>query len=527
MGRPLRLLVLVFALAGALGGGPLHAQSAGTLPPLDPVYEDLAFLEAHGLAPRGATSIRPLSYARVGWILRDARAWWMSRSGPPSPAHADVEAVLGRLEGRFLRGGRGETQLEFEAGGGRSPGHTVPDNRLADVDLVVNPMWARRGGRAYADRWNAATAARHSQQIGDRVAIGVAGRASGGDWSGVESRRGGAVLEAAYARVGMGRLALQIGRDAWWSGRPGESAPLLGGDTPPVDLIRLSTDRPLGLRLLGDVEFSLVAADLGGGQNYPHAKLFGATLSTRPVEALEVGLTLVNKQGGEGAPAATLGARLRDLSFLFSTHDPGVPGFSEKLFGMDAHLRIPSTGGGRLYAALAVTDFDTGRIRDILETESAITLGVELARLGASERHGIEFEYEWTGGMMYRHHQFTSGFAVDGFSQGSGIGPDGRGLTGRYSYRAPAQGWTLFLEGRGESRSIDPHDARPNPRDVFRSGSLPHEERLLGRLGAELRLGEGTRLELSGALERVENFDYQADDRRTNSGFLVRFWRAF
>ena len=130
--------------------------------------------------------------------------------------------------------------------------------------------------------------------------------------------------------------------------------------------------------------------------------------------------------------------------------------------------------------------------------------------------------------LLYRHDQFTTGFAVDGFSQGSVLGPDGRRLIARYRYAAPASGWAAVVTATLESRSVDRYEAVYGPdKGIFRAGTLPHERRARARVDLTRWFDQVSGIELALGVERVRNFWFEADATQTNGSALVRLWRTF
>lgn len=510
----------------------LRAQAAATVPLLDPAYDELARLEAFGLVPRGWVAQRPFSTARVAWIVRDARAWLASREDMDPVVRADIEARLERLERRFgpEAAARPRALVEVEAGGGGGPGHLVPDNGLGSVDAVVAPAWSYRGGRAYGDRAFGAFAGAVAVPIGSRFAAVVGGRvveeSGDGPWRG----RTGASVESAYARASLGSFAIQVGRDAVSLGHGGREGLLLSDHAPPLDLVRLATDRPLSVWGLGDTELTLLAADLGPRQNFPHAKLFVAKISARPTQALELGLTALNKQGGEGAPEASTSERIKDLTFVWDLFRPGRDYvFSEKLVSLDFRTTLPGEAGAAVYGEVVVTDFDHHRLRDIVSSDGAYLLGLSLPRLGARQRHAVTLEGQWLGPTLYRHHQFRSGLTAERVYLGSELGPSGRGLRLAYAWDDPVGGWRLSFAADLEERSIDVHEVAYTPhKDIERSQDLPDESRRRLSAGMERQVFGGMGgIEVRGSIERIRTFAWVPGDDRTHAAALVRFWRAF
>jgi len=533
MRRVVWQVAMAAVLAAGFGSLPLGAQGAGTLHPLDPALLDLARLEAAGLVPRNWVAQRPYSIRRVTQMVADAQAW-LVQDDAHLAGRPDLEAIVLRLRGRFAPEGsrRISAFLDAEVGGGDSPGRGYADNGIGELDAVANPLWAYRAGRAYGDRFTAAGSARLTVPLGERVAIGVAGRSSGVSHGGILAGDDGVAVEAAYLRAVVGRMALQVGRDSWSWGLGGPSSILMSDNGPPLDLIRLSTERPWRLAILGETELTVTVADLGPSQNFPGANLFGAKLSIRPTTSLRVGMSVLNKQMGGGAPDASTSERIKDLSFVWDLFRPGRDYvFSEKLISLDARAVFPERHGLEVMGEITLTDLGPDRIRDILQADGAYRLSAGFARLGKTGRHSVHLAGARVGPRVYRHHQFSTGLAVQGQLQGLELGPDGRSIALKYGYHPAARGWdgglTLGFQDRSVDGFLDVYDPvldfvhdpatdRPNGR----------RGRLEGRL-ARVASNGARGIELSGGLERVHDFANTLGVRRTNVAVLVRGWISF
>lgn len=527
----LRRLLSYVALATGLAVSSAGGQSSATVPLTDPSYGDLQRLEAFGLIPRGATSDLPYSIGRVRDLVLGARRLLDERAGSDGGVLRDLEALLSRLEQRFGTSGEAISgSAEVELGGGRSPGHGTPAIDTEQLDAVTNPLWAYRGGRAFGDRLTAAAAARTDIPLGSALAFGVGGRASVLDASADSPGRRGGVFEALYARARLGSLAIEIGRDGVSWSRPGEPGLALSTDGPPLDMVRLSTDRPLPLHVLGDTEFSLFVADLGPRQSHAHAKLFGLRMEAHPTAALAIGASMLNKQMGEGAPTASTWERIRDLSLFWDLfRGDNQDRFSDKMVGLDWRLTVPSARGLALFGEGVLTDFDRNRIGEVLNLDGGYRIGMSLSRLGASQRHGFLVQAQRLGPLVYRHHQFTSGMAVDGYLQGSALGPGSASIEAHYEYNAASSGWQAGVAGTLERRSVDPYLVRYTPvKDIYRAGDLPDEHR--GRIEFDLvrwlDRGRGG-VSVDAGIERVTNFDYVGGASRTDVAASARFWHVF
>lgn len=521
--------VVGLALAGLLAGAvPAAGQRAATVPLLDEAYHDLDRLEAFGLVPRGASGLAPYSRGRVAWIVREARALLAARADLSPAAREDLTELMDRLDARFGDDSsrRPTGQVELEAGGGSSPGVVIPYNIVGGVDAVLNPLWSGRGGRVYADRRNVALAGRLDWPLAPWLALSAAYRASEGRFGGAVPGRPGSGVEALSARLVAGSLAIQVGRDAVWTRAGGSDGPLLGRNGPPLDLVRLATDRPLTIGVLGDLDLSLFAADLGPRDYHPHAKLFGALLAARPTERLDVALTLLNKQMGEGAPAASLGERLKDLTWVWGWLRTGVREFSDKSVAVSVAHR---GDGVSLFGEMTLNDFDRHRPEHTFVMSAAYRIGLGFPRLGDAGRHRLRVEAAIAGPEVYVHHQFMTGAAVDGYIQGGLPGPDGRAVRVDYGYDAGRGAWRAELGLAAEERNGDAWVESELDRDeLVRVRDVPNDRRLRstggvikglagGRGGLELRLG----------VERAWNLGHVQDARAWNRAGLLRVWWGF
>jgi hypothetical protein len=289
-------------------------------------------------------------------------------------------------------------------------------------------------------------------------------------------------------------------------------------------MVRVSTDRPLDLGFLGGAEFGLLAADLGPNQNFPHARLFGLRADVQPWRGVGFGVSVLNKQLGEGAPEATIGERVRDLTVLWGLIlGDDVDRFSEKLVSLDMRARVPAARGLEVHAGMVLTDFDKDRVGDVLDSGGAYHVSVVVPRLGAGGRHSIAFDAVRLGPLVYRHSQFTTGLAVDGVLQGSALGPDARSLGVRYGYHALDPAWRVVASAAWETRRADRYDSRFEPhRDIYKTVDRPDES----RLGTAVQFTRGLRdgrlwVEVGLGIEKVRGFAFEESAAQTGERLFL------
>ncbi|HSW29254.1 MAG TPA: capsule assembly Wzi family protein [Longimicrobiales bacterium] len=501
------------------------AQGAALLPPTDPAHAHLRMLEAAGVVARGLQGVGPLSEARVAWVVRDARALLAASLELPQSRRADLLAAVQALEARFGSGAAGGL-VELEGSVGESPGRGVPDIPLGGLDVVVNPLIGGSGGRSLGDRAGVAVAARAGVGLGSRAALVLGGRADASRYSGDAPGRRGGVLELALVRAVAGPVALEVGRSPLRSGLAGTFGLVLAPSLPSLDLVRISADRPIAVPVLGDLDFQLFAADLGPAQSYPHASLFGWVLGSRPVEGTRFELALLSKQGGEGAPEAPFLDRLEDFAWIGSWWSPRADNLSDKYASLGIRTRLAAV---ELLAEAALTDMDRALPRHTLVESAAYRLGVALPALGPAGRHALRVEGVTAGPHMYRHEVFRTGAAVEGYAQGSDVGPDGRAILVAHAFTAPASGWRTEVSLAVEERSADAWSRSPLEADALVLLEDRAEE-VRARLAATLtrdflEARMGARVTLGG--ERIRNFAFQAGAHRWSWTARVGLWRAF
>lgn len=492
------------------------------------VHADLARLEAFGLIELGGQRPVPVGTVEAAW--RQASATLDDAPGLDARLVEDLRAVLGRI-GRRIEGWSAPAlhgTVELEAGGGRSPGRTIPDNGVGGVDAVVNPLWAHRSGASYGDRLTAAVSGQAALALGSRVALEGGLRLATVRTSGPRASGSVSGIETASVRVRLGPVDLDVGRApvVWgWL----DAVPLLmTANGPPLDLLRVSSNAPVSSGILGRMEFSAFVADLGPEHHFAHAKLFEGRVELRPSSSVRLSLATWNKQGGEGAPSASLGARLRDLSVLWGlVFGDDVDRFSDKQMAASLRVVLPSMRGTRFDVGVVATDFDLDRIGDIVEAATAVGVALTAPRLGGSQRHSARVSLVRSGPVMARHGQFRSGSAVNRLLQGFDLGPDARRISLRYAYEPLSKGWRACLAGSMDRSSADPYGVSVDGvKDIHRIGDLPEEVRL--RLMARVVRDVGdTGGQLAVGFERVADFGFLDGDDRLTGLLGMRIWRRF
>jgi phosphatidylglycerophosphate synthase len=511
---------LVLATAGvAMAPSRAAAQSSVYVPLLDPAYEDLDALAAAGLVREVMLGERPYSGAAFRRFVAEAQR--RRGAGAPSPRLAEA---LARLAARFGAAAHSHNALApwtLSAAVADAPARAMRANaRLRGIDADLALLRQRNQGRVVPT--GASVAAEAGFQLARaRLAVDGVGRVVAG--AGGEGTTAEVQLLGATARSVWGPVAVEVGRLPLLTGFGLHGGAQYTDNARALDQMRLRADRPLRLpgpfRMLGQWQALASVATVGRAQDQRDALLFTGRLSSRPVDALELGFTLQNMQGGSGAPKPLWwGERINDLFLFFDRKRFVDHQFSDKVFGVDLRIAPPASQGA-LYVNFATTDD-----RDFFRQpaggywEDAIWVaGIERRGLGPAGRLDVVLEGQHNGPNPHTHHQFTSGMTVDRRVLGNALGPDSEGLTLRLAWRAPSHRTRLSLSlERARSDSADAYPSANDPRawDWYRLTTGPDERRQRVLLERQSEAGwRGLETTVQVGYERARRFAFGGGTR--------------
>jgi hypothetical protein len=421
-------LLIIRAATGA-------GQATTTVNPSDPVYGFIDRLVAIGAIDTIIVGQRPLSRREIGRILDEAGrelptyttdAGWLSRTlkryreAYPYPVGDSVsrKPSISRY---------GAEVLSTD-----SPSRGIPPDANGAIDVDVNPLVANRLGVRHVDGTTGTLSTALEMPLQSWLVGSAAGRLTASRARGSGTSTDGQV-DQLYARALFRNVAITIGRDYVFFGQ-GMSAGLTNSLNPRgFDMVRISSERPFVLpsllRLFGPVSATAFLADLGASQRFPHTRLFNYKVSARPTSALEVGASIADQVGGQGAPGGTFLQKAEDAFPLIDAtilHRNLL--FSNKFFGVDARLRVPKARGLQLYMDGALDDFDLRRLRSSLTEDGGYVWGASLDCLGECGPTKLTGEYHVTGLRYFTHGILKSGYTLDRQFIGDQLGPRGKGM---------------------------------------------------------------------------------------------------
>lgn len=524
------------SVAGALlvfSSALAQSQSPSTVPPNDPVYEFVDRLLSAGLVDRLIVGQRPMSRREIARILNEARgrlpaptadSSWLSRSLERYRAFYSVRDSTRSAWYPRVR------KLGFQFQLANSPGRGIPGDASGSIDVTVNPLVANQMGRGTSRHTSGISWGVAEISPTDRLSLVGATLTDFGDPSVSPgdlspSSRVRSVLEQLYARGLFANVGVTVGRDYVFLGQGAKAGLTNSLNAGALDMVRLASDAPFTLpwllRHAGPVQATFFLADLGKSQNFPHARLAGYKASARPSKYFEIGATVADQVGGQGAPGGTFRDKAVDAFPLIDAlilHRNFA--FSNKFVGMDARLTIPGARGLQAYLEGVFDDFDLRRARSVFTEDAGYIWGASLDCFRECGPAKVTAEYHATGVRYYTHSVFTSGHTLNGQFLGNSLGP--RGKAAYLTFDIDRLTHRFTLEAAHEIRSGDKYSAastQPNDAD-FRFTIYEHNpaERRWRSVVTATR-GDATSMatqRLSVGVERVEHFNFQPGNWRTN-----------
>ena len=518
------------------------AQSRLTVPVQDPVYRDIDRLIALRLVEVGLYGQRPYSRREIARLTREARA-----SIEKSEVSASTRRIVERLAAVYAADVRQLDKTErvprqltlattFEGLLLSSPLRAIQPDETGSVDATINPLLDGRAGRAYRERGTAALEFTTDMQLGEAIALRLQPRSFASD-DVIPSRD---LFQAASVSAAIRNVTVEFGRQPIVWGQGMEGGLLFSSSGRPLDMLRISTDLPFRgwfIKGTSPMRGSIVAADLGGSQHFPHSFLIAYKLSGHPfTNRIELAASVLGVQGGRGAPKGSFKDHVQDLipplKYLFPDN---TTQFSNKMAGWEYRLRLPELSGLQLYAEHAFEDMDPRRWGSTFWEDGGHLLGASLSDLGPEGALSATAEFHHTGLRFYKHGVFLSGMTFNGTLFGDPLGnqADGGYLRLEWDRGSVAR---IRLDGAIERRDGDSYRALSDgpDEDNFRFQmyqSVPAEWRYRAMATWRTKWRRDY-LTFGAGVERVHDADFVKDKRRTNflvtakSEGLIPLWRS-
>jgi hypothetical protein len=473
-----------------------HAEASPNVALDDPVYEQLLRLRALARLSAFDGGLRPLTMARVRRLLlaagESSEAWEL----PSKLWFAPAQQL--RVGSRFA--------LDHAR-----PYSTALRTRDLTGALAVscerqhaNPCGA---GSALLSKLDT------SMGYGTWVSASITLRAT----AGARTWPDDVAVERGYLNGEVGPIAVELGRDVLAFGPAAHTQLAWGEHAAPLDHVRLSTSEPYELMHELHASFAYTIGVLRRPQRYPRTLVTVSRVQVDIGKRAEVGLIQLLQLGGEGTRSPGvwdfIAEHVRRRDFSASETDS-----SNRRFGGDVSVHLPSLLGARLYYVLLFEDIRRAHLLDAIHYDADHLIGVELAALGANKQHGLTIEWHQTGIRSQEHTPRTTGFTNANFVVGAPLGPGAESLYagGRLNVGPLSiYPWVELARLSSDSYEIVPYGP------INRTAVGEDETRY--RFGVRVRVPIRSNLRLDGEafLEHVDDFGFEPGVSRNNSGVSV------
>ncbi len=500
--------------------GGAEAQASPTVPPVARVYRDIARLGALGLLDTLLVGSRPYSEREITRLLGEAQTNLSRNPAAAEWASRIISLDLARYGAHVNRpfdAARADAVLLD------SPYRAAPADQNGTIDAPINPFAADRSGRPLADGSTLALESTHSVILGPYVGASISPRLSLLDSRGGSSSARLALQSGEINAVFAG-LSIEAGRTYAAFGQSTTGGLLLSPGAPPLDMVRISNDRPwmvpLFSRVFGPVYGSLLVADLGTRTVHPHSKLVAYHLAMLPHPQLELGAEVIDAMGGHGGQPATFGDRVLDaIPVVDAVRTKSDFQFSNKMAGVDFRWRMPRWSGFELYLEGDIDDVDPRRWRSVFLEDGGYLAGISLSCLFSCGAFAVRAEYHQTGIRYYTHLDYP--VAARGVLLGDPLGPRGNGAYLTVDNDLGKRGHVSF-EGAFEIRSGDTYGSQttgPNSAGFHfvQIAQRPGEKRWRGLATWTAPAAARIAPSASVGIERVTSFAFVAGADRTNA----------
>ena len=270
----------------------------------------------------------------------------------------------------------------------------------------------------------------------------------------------GVDLKKGYAKLNLGNIEFEIGRDSMWWGPGYHGSLLMTNNAEPFDMVKISNPRPILLpwifRYLGPFKVAFVLSKLEKDRPIPEPYLYGLRLNIKPLPTLELGMSHIAIFGGEGRGLSFT----ETLEVLYSNRNLSGKQESNQQFAVDFSFWIKDIHRiTRLLRSIKVYGEigaeDTGYPPD----RRAYLVGLLFNDLFLTGKTDLRIEYVNTSpgqgpDCWYQHSQYPAFYKGRVF--GHHVGTDAEDLFARatsYLTNDLLAGIDLDMENRGLSRA--------------------------------------------------------------------------
>jgi capsule assembly protein Wzi len=527
----LKKFLLIIAISFLLVPRSVFSYSSVTVPIEDPVYRQIDKLAAFGLITSMIEGQRPYVRSEIGRLIAEALQNYPKfeegfRGNSGSDAKLYVDRILEGLKAEYheelvqrevLPGeppriqGQLLDQLRFDLLYLDEDPSLVPiENGLGGIRAFLLPLVEERGGRHYAKGTNLAFETTHWVRLGKYFSLQAQPRYQMQVLKGADGENK-VFIQRLNGRFTWNKLDLEIGRDSLNWGASSLGGLAFSNNARPLDFAKLSSISPFRypffFKKIGVNEWSLVVANLGPEQHFPHSWLVAYKNSNRGSPYFELGFGMTLVMGGEGAPPLSFGQSF--LEFWGGSQGAGNGAHSNRNFDLELKGRIPKLRGTELYSEFHFEDWDW-QPSVLFAYDISYLVGAYLPRLNNSGTLDLRLEYHRLSPRYSRSPVFTDGMTENNFIVGDPLGPASFGVTAEVNYDLNPK--TLLTFGfRYSQRSNSLYQQQLDGTDltgIHKIVNGVNESRVRGRVSCRHQFNRHLVGTLGMGFEQVQNFNF-------------------
>ncbi|MBI2336173.1 MAG: hypothetical protein HYU97_05370 [Deltaproteobacteria bacterium] len=502
---------------------PALAQVSTNVNLSDPDYRKIDKLIGFGLIKNVIVGQRPYSRIEMARLVAEAKKNFtqhpkLSENNYLKNIFADLEKqyqqelkILSNPKETPLLRVKWIDQLHFKQLSSNAPDQTIPNTPLGITGAVYNSFLQHDEGRHWVTGQNFSLESEHELSLSRYFGLKIQPRFQLA-FRETKGSRHEAQIHHLYSKINLFNFEIEVGRDHLFWGQGNDSSLLLGNNARGLDMIKISNDKlfrwPGFLKHIGNNKYTFFYADLGPEQVFPHSYLAGFKFSFQPNSWFEIGMSNLDISGGDGSPTGSIWDRIGNVLPLKQLVSGNQDQIDNKLGGFDVRFRIPKALGMEVYLE-AIFEDTPGGVKTFLLEDAGYLGGIFFPRLGKSGNMDLRLEYHRTGIRHYRHHQFSSGWALNGYLLADPLGSDGHGGYVDFNWDVDSKNLINFKT----AFEIRSQDFYSGPRSLYgefiRVQNFPEEVRLRFQTQWQHHMEKlPLRLTLQAGYEWVHNINY-------------------
>jgi len=273
-----------------------------------------------------------------------------------------------------------------------------------------------------------------------------------------DEEKTGIDLKKGYAKLNLGNIEFEIGRDSMWWGPGYHGSLLMTNNAEPFDMVKVSNPRPILLpwifRYLGPFKAAWFITKLEKDRPIPEPYLTGLRLNFKPIPILELGVSRVVVMGGKGRP----GLKGNDILKIITggNIETSSEDTSNQIASLDFNLRLGFLRNTEIYGEWGGEDEASG-----LPTKNGYLAGIYIPRMTRDGKVDLRIEYannhvSGAPDVWYNHSVYGT-YTYEGSIIGHHMGSDAEDIFARatsYLTNDLIAGIDIDMERRGLSKAI-------------------------------------------------------------------------